>query len=88
MFRHQILFTVPEDVVSPVPHGEGESHPIVTNIIKLHKLKKIAQWSVNALGVEAIVAEFKRDREIEDVLRATVVNHQQVVQAQVKASLS
>ncbi len=47
-----------------------ESEILITHIIRLHKLKKVAQWSVKALGVEAIVAEFNNDRQIEEVLAA------------------
>ncbi len=49
---------------------EQSPERLVSNIIKVHKLKKIAQWSVKSLGVEAIVAEFNSDRQIEDVLSA------------------
>lgn len=83
IFRHQVLFTVPGDLqmshkttrsLQAVERSEDSRQPeqqrLVTHIIKLHKLKKVAQWSVKALGVEAIVAEFRTGRKIEEVLQA------------------
>lgn len=67
-FRNQILFTISEDGQASIETAESQA--VVSSIIKLHGLRKVAQWSVKALGVEAIVAEFKRDRPVEDVLNA------------------
>ena len=70
VFRRQILFTIPE-IPEPVDKArQDNSEMLITSIIKLHKLKRVAQWSVKALGVEAIVAEFNTDRSIDDVLAA------------------
>lgn len=72
MFRYQVLFTVSENLSSSsMPAAKPEdSEKVVTAIIQIHDLKKVAQWSVKALGVEAIVAEFQTDRPIEEVLSA------------------
>ena len=70
-FRHQVLFTISEkESEKSQVTRQSEPEVLVSNIIKFHDLKKIAQWSVKALGIEAIVAEFKTDRPIEDVLEA------------------
>ena len=70
VFRRQVLFTIPE-IPEPVDKArQDNSEILITSIIKLHKLKRVAQWSVKALGVEAIVAEFNTDRSIDDVLAA------------------
>jgi subtilisin family serine protease len=49
---------------------EAESEALVSRILKLHGLRKIAQWPIKALGLEAIVAEFRGKRQINDVLQA------------------
>ena len=70
-FTHQVLFAVTETEAQEIFYRpEGEPKALVRDIIKFHDLKKIAQWSDKALGLEAIVAEFKTDRPIEEVLQA------------------
>ena len=75
VFDRQLIFTVSEDR-SPFGSNDFTSSNMseldhsVSNIIKLHKLKKVAQWSIKVLGLEAIVAEFRGERNIEDVLNA------------------
>ena len=70
-FTHQVLFAVTETEAQEINlRPEGEPKALVRNIIKFHDLKTIAQWSVKAFGLEAIVAEFKTDRPIEEVLQA------------------
>lgn len=72
VFRQQVLFTVVDQPSTTMLATQpvDASDQVVTSIIRIHNLKKVAQWSVKALGVEAIVAEFKNDRAIEEVLSA------------------
>jgi subtilisin family serine protease len=43
---------------------------VISSIIDGHKLKKIGRWSLKTLGLEAVRAEFKRNRNIDDVIHA------------------
>ncbi len=70
-FNRQVLFTVADNEVADLtPDAPEQPASQVTSIIEIHDLKMVAQWSVKALGVEAIVAEFKKDRPIEEVMSA------------------
>lgn len=44
--------------------------PVVSKILSLHRLKKISQWSIKALGIEAIVAEIRGNRTVDEVVKA------------------
>ncbi len=63
---YQVVFTVAErsEVASPFADGAGEEQhtSLVAKILKLHGLKKVAEWPIKALGLSAIVAEV-RDRK-------------------------
>jgi len=43
---------------------------VVSRIVTFHRLKKISQWSIKALGLEAIVAEVRGNRSVEEVVNA------------------
>jgi len=43
---------------------------VVNRIVAFHRLKKISQWSIKALGLEAIVAEVRGDQSVEDAVNA------------------
>ncbi len=84
IFDRQVLFTISKERwqgqfkpsefanISFVGHrkeGFKYSRQIVINgIISRHKLKKVSQWSIKSLGLEAIVAEFRGNRKIEEVV--------------------
>lgn len=79
----QVMFTVVgQNITVPVVNGytvdnfpgltsrEESLQPRVGKIISLHRLRKVSQWSIKALGLEAIVAEIKGDRSVEQVIDA------------------
>ncbi|MEX2489587.1 MAG: S8 family serine peptidase, partial [Pseudomonadales bacterium] len=71
----QLVFTIPDgDHAVPGAFSGGtaekDSDSLVQKILQLHGLKKIAQWSIKALGLEAIVAEVRGERNINEVLSA------------------
>lgn len=71
----QLVFTVAEyegDVAEPFPGGSSpeDSESLIKRILKLHGLKKIAQWSIKALGLEAIVAEVRDQESVDEVVSA------------------
>ena len=86
MFLRQIVFTVADEqwrtsFENSAQHYGGlletssidrevESQITIRNIIKFHRLKKISQWPIEALGVEVVVAEFRPDRKMSDVVSA------------------
>ncbi|MEX0943909.1 MAG: S8 family serine peptidase [Pseudomonadales bacterium] len=47
----------------------------IGRIIQFHRLTKISQWSIKALGIEAIVAEIRGDRSVEQVMKALAEDH-------------
>jgi subtilisin family serine protease len=40
----------------------------IDRIVQFHRLTKISQWSIKALGIEAVVAEIRGDRAVSQVL--------------------
>lgn len=44
--------------------------PVVSQLMSMHRLKRISQWPIKALGLEAIVAEIRGDRSVEEVVQA------------------
>lgn len=85
-YARQVVFTVSDQQWSASAQGfsgmlktsgynqnAGDQKPgqvYIRSIIKFHRLKKISQWSIEALGIEAVVAEFRPDRELADVVLA------------------
>jgi len=79
-FSRQIVITVAENSAvsnQPVEAGnvmtdEGlETIQIrISEILTIHGLKKVAQWSIKALGIEAVLAEVKDKRSTDDVIQA------------------
>ena len=84
-YRHQVLFTISEQQgqhrVKPsqydyafagrLPRGPRQELQIVVNdVISVHNLKKIGQWTIKTLGLEAIRAEFRGNRTVDEVVRA------------------
>lgn len=76
--QRQLIFTVAE---SPAPSfsstfAEGDAKPrsdvasVVGSILNLHQLKIISQWSINALGLKAVVAEIKGPQRLERVVQS------------------
>ncbi len=82
LHRRQIVITVAEPennalANQPVEAGnvmndEGvESVQIrIGEILTLHGLKKVAQWSIKALGIEAVLAEVTGKRTTDEVIQA------------------
>lgn len=69
----QLVFTVADyegGSAEPFPGGAEDSDSLIKKILKLHGLKKIAQWSIKALGLEAIVAEVRDQQNIDEVVSA------------------
>lgn len=56
-------FTGGQDAMRPDVAG------MVGSILNLHQLKMISQWSINALGLKAIVAEIRGPQRVERVLQ-------------------
>lgn len=80
----QVIFTVPNEPPAR-NHAFGDSSPaseptfsvsrsnlgaIIGNILSLHQLKLVSQWSINALGLKAIVAEVKGGQQVERAMRS------------------
>ncbi len=76
----QVVFTVSdmpaegEPVTARFPDNQDVMRPdvagMVGSILNLHQLKMISQWSINALGLKAIVAEIRGPQRVERVLQA------------------
>lgn len=73
----QVMFTVAERPAGSVASfGESEPVPradiasVVGSILNLHQLRLVSQWSINALGLKAIVAEVKGPQRIERVVQS------------------
>lgn len=73
--NRRVMFTVIESSEPNTGTGfvsetqaKGNVEPLIRKIISLHNLKKISQWSIKALGLEAIVAEIRGDRSVDDVV--------------------
>lgn len=47
----------------------------IDRIIQFHRLTKISQWSIKALGIEAVVAEIRGDRTVRQVLDELAGDH-------------
>ncbi|XOV87169.1 MAG: S8 family serine peptidase [Pseudomonadota bacterium] len=68
-FGRQVMFTVAGSDESPGVRSRGTS--VISQIMSLHNLKKVSQWSIRALGLETIVAEIRGERRsVDDVLQA------------------
>jgi len=80
MFAHQVLFTIseqqPQQMVKfsrydyAVTNTRQKLQIVIDSIMDGHKLKKIGRWSLKTLGLEAVRAEFKQNRNIDEVLHA------------------
>jgi len=46
----------------------GKSQSVIDDIIRFHRLKKVTQWSMKSLGVEAVVAEFSSKKTMDEVV--------------------
>ena len=69
LHRRQIVITVAEPENNAVANQPVEAGNVMTDegvesiqirigeILTLHGLKKVAQWSIKALGIEAVLAE-------------------------------
>ena len=76
----RIMFTVVEPrgdtsagkmpVTPDAANDKRGLEPLIKRIISFHRLKKISEWSIKALGIEAIVAEIRGNRSVEDVVSA------------------
>ncbi|MCB1691492.1 MAG: S8 family serine peptidase [Pseudomonadales bacterium] len=80
----QVMFTVPErnpdaalttayataDLLN-IARNQDTSQPVIGRIMSMHRLRKVAQWPIKALGIEAIIAEIRgNDRSVEEVIAA------------------
>lgn len=83
-FSQQVVFTISNDQAavstlltsySHAPSGNLEevlihqkSQAIIKAVLVFHRLKKVAQWSIKSLGVEAVVAEFNGKKTRDEVI--------------------
>ncbi len=68
-FGRQVMFTVADSEGSLDARTRGAT--VISQIMSLHNLKKVSQWSIRALGLETIVAEIRGERRtVDDVLQA------------------
>lgn len=82
--KHRVVFTISNELPSqpglltsyshasysdlePVLVRE-RSRALVESVLRFHRLKRINQWSIKALGVEAVVAEFRSKRTLDEVI--------------------
>ncbi len=80
----QVVFTVSNDIAASPSFLTSYSHAtfedmepalireksqsIIDGILRFHRLHKVSQWSMKTLGVEAVVAEFKGDKTLDEVI--------------------
>ncbi|MBD3648846.1 MAG: S8 family serine peptidase [Pseudomonadales bacterium] len=75
-FARQLVFTISNDRDEPQSEpfagaeSEEDSASLISKILRFHGLKKIAQWSVKTLGLEAIVAEVRGQKSVDEVVSA------------------
>jgi|TARA_B100002003_G_scaffold247265_1_gene278459 subtilisin family serine protease len=81
---HQVVFTVLDERVtdpallnaytsspssdSAVVSAKKKSQAIIDGVLRFHRLKKISQWSIKTLGLEAVVAEFSSKKALDEVV--------------------
>ncbi|HKI73795.1 MAG TPA: S8 family serine peptidase [Pseudomonadales bacterium] len=56
--------------VTPADADDKAVEPLIKRIISFHRLKMISMWPIKALGIEAIVAEIRGNRSVDDVVSA------------------
>lgn len=78
IYARNVLFTVPgSDSIPPMATSfssdssiNAPAHTIIQAVLKFHGLRKISQFSIHALNVEAVVAEIGAKRKLNEVIRA------------------
>lgn len=78
VYSRTLLFTVPASsqyailasTFSGFPARERSIDTVISGILSKHRLRKLKQFSIPELKVEAVVAEIKPKHELEDVIRA------------------
>ena len=79
--KRQVVFTITDNrsvptMVSgytdfsarPRANAATSSQALIAGILKYHKLKKIGEKQVKALKIKAVIAEFREDRNLQDVV--------------------
>jgi subtilisin family serine protease len=78
MYSRNVLFTVPlvneygmqPTAFSSMDEEQSDTQIIIQGVLKFHRLRKVTQFSISALGVEAVVAEIEPKRNLSDVISA------------------
>ncbi len=78
IYARNVLFTVPaQDSMPPMATSfasdtsiNSPAHTIIQAVLKFHGLRKISQFSIHALNVEAVVAEIGAKRKLNEVIQA------------------
>ncbi len=77
IYASNVVFTVPyaqpgnELTASFTPDSSVDGPPaqnLIQAVLRFHGLKKVSQFTIRALNVEAVVAEFGRNRNLDDVV--------------------
>jgi subtilisin family serine protease len=83
-FAHQVVFTVANELAANPTLLTSYSHASFTDIeptlikersqsmidgvIRFHRLRKVSQWTIKSLGLEAVVAEFGGKKPMDEVI--------------------
>lgn len=77
MYSRNVIFTVSAEPDYPAlttsfrePGEEVNAEMRIEGVLKFHGLRKISQFAIKTLGVEAVVADIGRERTLEEVVRA------------------
>ncbi|MCZ6503574.1 MAG: S8 family serine peptidase [Gammaproteobacteria bacterium] len=89
-FSRQVVFTVANELaadpslLTSYSHAsftdmepalvKEKSQSIIDDVLRFHRLKKVSQWSMKSLGLEAVVAEFSVKKTMEEVMADLVAD--------------
>lgn len=89
-FARQVVFTVANELaadpslLTSYSHAsftdmepalvKEKSQSIIDAVLRFHRLKKVSQWSIKSLGLEAVVAEFSAKKTMEEVTADLIID--------------